>query len=145
MARQNLGSHFFPFVAGADYSDGSAQFRFVKHAGSLGAVGVAAGNGQDPAVVRCSVLGEAAVGILQDRPKQNETATVLILNASAVAKVSAGAAGIANGALITTDAQGRAVVPSVAGQYIYGIALNPNSTNAVGDLIEVLIQPMGKF
>lgn len=143
MARQNLGSHFFPFVSGADYSDGSGAFRFVKHAGTLGVIGTAAGNGQDPAVIRCTVAGELAMGILQDRPKTNETATVLVLNAPAVAKIVAGAANIANGAVITTDTTGRAIV-ATTGNYGYGIALNTAGTNAVGDLIEVLIGVLGK-
>lgn len=77
--------------AAADYS-ASGQFRFMK----ITADGV---------VTQCSVAGEQAYGVLQNAPKQDQEATVMV---HGISKVIAGEALVA-GDLVTTDSSGRAV------------------------------------
>jgi hypothetical protein len=124
-------------VAGADLS--AQQFRFVK----LNATGQ---------VVACSVAGESAFGVLQDKPDAaGRAASVATLG---VSKVLAGAT-IAPNDLVATDAQGRAVPavkastntadagaasdPLVA-SHVQGVAM---TGGALGQLISVDLQKMG--
>lgn len=127
MARQNFGP-YLPFTAGADLSDGSGQFRYCKLTG-------AGLNGQ-AAIGRASVAGELCIGLLQDRPKANETATVLPVSACCIAKVYAGVANLLVGSLLTCDNQGRAVI-AATGNRVLGISCQANA--AVGDLVEILL------
>ena len=105
--------------AGADLT--AAQYRFVKPSSG--------------GVVRCSVAGEAAIGVLQNDPDNTQAATVAI--DTSCTKVVAGAA-IAVDAQVTTDNQGRAITADT-GNLILGRALL--AAGAAGEIITVLLQP----
>ena len=108
--------------ANADLS--SSQFRFVK---------LTSGK-----VAQCSVAGEGAIGVLQDKPSAaNQAANVCAL--VGVSKVVAGAA-VAQGAKVTTDNQGRAATWAT-GNHLMGYALN--AASAAGEVIEVVLVPYG--
>jgi hypothetical protein len=73
-------------------------------------------------------------GVLQNKPRADEFATVGILGLS---KVVAGAAVAAN-VFLTTNASGRAIAAS-SGQMVFGRALAPAGAN--GEIITALIFP----
>jgi hypothetical protein len=106
-------------LAGADLS--AAQFRFVK-TNSAGAA-VLAG------------AGEMANGAVQNDPESGQAALVDI---SGVTKVEAAAA-ITTGALVASDAAGKAVA-ATSDDYALGTAME---TGAADRIISVLFQPSG--
>lgn len=112
-------------LAGADYSDGSAHFRFVKLTSTPGTF------------VRCSVAGEDADGICQDEPGSAHASCIAI---GGISKVVAGAA-ITAGAKITTDDQGRAVT-ATTGAAVLGTAIQDAA--AAGIIIPAKLDNNGR-
>lgn len=108
-------------VAGADLS--AAQYLFVK-AGATANSAIVSGN------------GENAIGVLLDTPLLGQAGVIAI---SGKTKAIAGET-IAVGALVSSDAAGKAVVPA-AGEFILGTALTAGAANTV---IEVLFDKNGK-
>jgi hypothetical protein len=108
----------FPMPSAADYRTGNGQFRFVRNNGSGKAVQ--------------TVLGEHALGVRQNKPNLNEAMTIVN---SGIVFVEAGAA-VANGALVTSDATGRAITAGV-GNAINGEAME--TASAAGVQIAVLL------
>jgi hypothetical protein len=104
MAHEMPGTRVGTQKAGADLS--ALQYRFVKRN--------AAGD-----VISASVLGERTFGILENKPKSGEAATVHV--GMGLMKVVASAA-IAMDAPVTTAADGRAVTAG-AGHHIHGRAM----------------------
>ena len=111
-------------VAGADYSDQSAHYRFIK---------CAPGARQ---FVRCNASGEAADGVCQDHPGNGHASCIGV---SGISKVEAGAA-VPPGSQIATDAQGRAIVAS-SGAFVLGTSVN--GSNASGEIISVALDNNG--
>ncbi len=87
-------------------------------------------------IAQSTTIGGVVVGVLQNKPGNNEAAEVMV---TGVSKVVAGAA-ITEGTAVTSDAVGRAAVPA-AGNYRVGIALS--SAAAAGEVIPVLLLHMG--
>ncbi|MHB0954233.1 MAG: DUF2190 family protein [Allorhizobium sp.] len=112
-------------ISGADYSDGSAHYRFIKLTSTPGTF------------VRCSVAGEDADGVCQDEPGSDHASCIAI---GGISKVVAGAA-ITAGAKITTDDQGRAVT-ATTGNSVLGIAIHDAA--AAGIIIPVLVEKNGQ-
>lgn len=112
-------------IAGADYSDGSAHYRFVIPTST------------PKTFVRASVAGSDAVAICQDEPGNGHASCVA---EGGISKIVAGAA-ITAGAKIATDNQGRAVT-ATTGAYVLGIAVN--GANAAGDIIPMLFEKNGR-
>lgn len=108
----------FPMPSAADYRTGNGQFRFVKNNGSGKAVQ--------------TVLGEHALGVRQNKPNVNEAMTIV---SNGIVFVEAGAA-VANGALVSSDATGRAKT-AAAGEYILGEAME--TASGAGIQIAVLL------
>lgn len=95
-------------VAGADLS--AKQFYFVKQANT-------------GKVSACSVDGEHSIGVLQNNPTANQSATVAF---SGITKIKLGGT-VAIGDLVSTDTSGRAVTASsgvVLGECVLGGAVN---------------------
>lgn len=119
-------------VAGADLS--AAQYQVVK----------VDTNGK---AVLCSAVGDAAIGVLQNKPAAGQTAQVRILG---VTMAVAGGA-IAAGALVATDATGKVVAATeatanttdgtISGSRALGIALQ--SASAAGEIISVALMHFG--
>ena len=109
--------------AGADLSAATNQYKFV----TLDA------NGN---CILADALGEHVVGVLQNKPKQNQAATVAV---DGVTKCQANAAIVA-GANITTAATGRAVT-AATGNQIVGQARS--AAGAAGELFSLLLRPAG--
>lgn len=103
--------------AGADLSAG--QYHFVKMS-----------SGQ---IVLCSVIGEEAVGVLNDKPEAAGIAGKVAIGG--VVKVTAGAA-VAQDALVMTNASGRAIT-ATATNVALGTALS--AAGADGEVISVLL------
>ena len=112
-------------IAGADYSDGSAHYRFVVPTSTA------------KTLVRASAAGANADGICQDEPSEGHASCIAI---GGVSKVIAGAA-ITAGAKIMSDDQGRAVT-ATSGNYVLGTAIN--SAAAAGIVIPVLFSKNGR-
>lgn len=108
----------FPLPSAADYRTGNGQFRFVKNNGSGKAV-------------QCGA-GDHALGVRQNKPNANEAMTIVN---SGIVFVEAGAA-VANGALVTSDATGRAVT-ATSGTAVNGEAME--TASAAGVQIAVLL------
>ena len=93
----------------------------------------------DSAVVAASAVTDALIGVSSEIPVVlNERCDVIM---EGIAFVVAGAA-ITRGALVTTDASGRAVTAAPAAgvnNRVVGVALE--SAAALGDVIRVLINP----
>jgi hypothetical protein len=83
----------------ADYSGATVgQYRFMGYSGSSSSVdGV-------PTVTRCSSAGAECLGVLTDKPKSGETASV---QTGGLAKVEAGAALSTIGAYVASDRPAR--------------------------------------
>jgi hypothetical protein len=125
MATQQLvAGNGVSFVAENDLS--SSQFRYVELSATAGMVDV------------CDNAGDVPVGVLQNDPGAKEAAEVTTL-AGAIAKVvsDGSTVAIAIGDTVGTDAQGRAVKKSIAGDWYNGIALAASS--AAGKIIPVLL------
>ena len=108
------------YEAGEDLSD--KQFYFVKMDA----------NGR---VVLCDTLGERVLGVLQNKPKANETAQVVLSPGGSPVK-AAGA--IALNALVVTAADGRATTKSAANEWIAGVS--DNATTAADETVTVGLQ-----
>lgn len=110
----------FPFEAAADLS--AKQFFFVK-VDSAGKVALAAAD-------------NLAIGVLQNKPKSAEAASVRV---HGISKVVAGAA-ITRGDRVGSDANGKARGGVIVGVTL-GVALE--TASADGDVIAVLLHPAG--
>jgi hypothetical protein len=78
------------------------------------------------------------VGVLQNKPAQNEAAEVITLAGAIVKVVSDGSVtAIAIGDTVGTNNAGKAVKKSTSGEWYNGIALDPS--NADGKIIRVLL------
>jgi len=113
----------FTLPSGADFTTGTAKFRFVKINSVAKAVLV---NGATPALVA------GAIGVCQMSPRLNEAMTIVH---NGVTFVVAGGA-IPVGSMVTSDATGRAVVAAV-GNAVLGTALE--TASGVGIQIAVLL------
>jgi len=81
-----------------------------------------------------AVLGGPSVGVIQNDPAANEATSLMVYG---ISKVVAGAA-IASGALVSSDASGRAITqPGVAPNHQLGIAWE--AATAAGQIISVLL------
>lgn len=80
----------------------------------------------------CTVLGELAVGVLQNKP--NAAGLAAELQIDGVAKVVAGAT-IAAGAKVSSKADGTAIT-SISTYHVQGVAMKGG---VAGDIIEVLL------
>lgn len=121
MAVQNA-VETIPFLAGADLSGTATQYRFVK---------ISANN----TVVLASGATDEIVGVLQNRPKQNQGATVAM---DGRLKVVAGAA-LVIGDRVTSDSAGRAIATTTAGNSSFGVVVH-SAANA-NELAEIEVQP----
>jgi hypothetical protein len=94
----------------ADYSGATVGInRFVKFAGTSSSVdGV-------PNVTRNDTAGGECLGILTDKPKTSETASI---QTGGLAKVEAGSALATIGAYVTSDSQGRAVAAATGNRVL---------------------------
>jgi hypothetical protein len=81
----------------------------------------------------CDSANEFVLGILQNTPEANETATVRVLG---VSKASADAA-ISRQAMVGTSADGQVTAVSTAGNWSIGIALE--AATAAANIISVLV------
>lgn len=130
MAYADQGKVDLSFTSAADLSAEANQYKFVK----LDA------NGE---VVLCTAAGESAIGVLQNRPKLGEQATV---RAVGVSKVQADAA-LNEGDRIATSADAQAKAASAlvqatgAASNVLGIALTAPS--AAGVLFSAYINVVG--
>ncbi len=111
----------FPLPSGADFR-GAAQFRFCNVDGTGKAVNPAAGGD--------------VIGVRQNRPRLNEATTIVH---NGISFVEAGGA-IAAGAIVATDATGRAVVPAVGNR---GVGRALVSAYGAGVQIAVLLLTLG--
>ncbi len=111
-----------PLAAG----EALTKYRFVKAAATEGQVDL------------CDAATDRPLGVTQQSAAaQGDAAPVDVLG---VIKVEAGAA-VAFGAVVGTDASGRAVAKSTAGDFIAGTALE--AAGAAGDIIAVMLTPNG--
>jgi len=84
----------------------------------------------------CSGATDRVLGVCQETvAADGDSADIRVLG---VTKVVAGAA-VAAGALVGTDANGKAVTKSTAGDFVAGTALE--AAGADGDIISVLLTP----
>lgn len=111
--------------AGADLS--ALQFRFVN----VDATGV----------IAVTVLGQQAVGVLQNKPKSGEAADYEAVGGGGIVRVETDGT-VAVGERVTTTANGRAA-QAAATQYVYGIALAGDGGSA-GALVPVQLVSLGK-
>lgn len=113
MAYSKVGATIPGLVAGADLT--GAQFKFVKLTGD-GTIGLAGD-------------GEAAIGVLQNKPNTNEAATVW--GAGSVTKLVVGETLVA-GDKVASDASGEGATAttgeSVRGQCLEGAAIGSLAT-----------------
>ncbi|AYD01182.1 DUF2190 family protein [Neorhizobium sp. NCHU2750] len=110
-------------IAAADYSDASAQYRFVISSGEGGFLR--------------STAGADAIGVCQDDPNLNQASCIAI---GGISKLIAGDV-ITAGDPISSDDEGRAVT-AASGDFILGTAINPAA--AAGIVIPVLFEKAGK-
>jgi hypothetical protein len=112
------------FKAGADLS--TSQYRFMK----LNSSGE---------VIRCSVEGEASIGVLQNDPKAGESATIAPIGS--VSRVEAGEALNPN-VQVMTGADGRAL--AVTGDNtVLGLTCGTKAAGAAGQNVSVLLDTLG--
>lgn len=111
-------------VAEEDLS--AKQYHFVKDGASA--------NG----AVLCDTLGELAMGVLMDKPlASGSPAAIHHLNDGGTAKVELAEAVVTEGAFLTTDAAGKAILADTSTHRKLGRALTIGS---IGDIIE--FEPM---
>lgn len=106
-------------IASADLS--AKQFFFVKLTAA----------GEQVAV--CDTLGEVPFGILQNAPASGEEALVVALADGGKSKVSL-AENVTDGAALTTDANGEAILADTTGHNIVGYAEKDGSNNEIGEI-----------
>lgn len=115
----------FTLPSAADYSTGTAKFRFVTINSAAKAV-LATG--------ATTALTGATVGVCQTSPKLNEEMTIVH---NGITFLVAGGA-ITAGGLVTSDATGRAVA-AATGNGVLGVALE--TASGAGIQIAVLLKP----
>lgn len=127
----NAGLNIVSFKAADDYS--SCQFYPVK---------ITAAN----TIGTCSATTNDVIGILQNKPEQNMTADVALLDSGGIMKVVTGGT-IAAAGLVTLGTDGRCVAPLTADavntRYI-GLACEASTTTAAsggGDIISIVARP----
>ena len=114
------------FIAGADLSAVGTKYKLVK-----------ASTSADGAMVLCSTLGEAALGVLQDSPASGKAGAVAI---HGKCKVQLGAT-IARGVQFSVDATGRATT-ALTTHFVLGVILQ---SGVVGEWVDAVFLPMGKL
>lgn len=119
MATEQPGFKIGTLTAGADLS--ALQYTFVK----LNSSG---------AVIACSALGEATIGVLQNKPISGAVAEVMCVG---VSKVLSSAA-ITAGNLIMTAANGKGATAATTGSRSVGFALETAGSGAA-DIISCFI------
>lgn len=112
--------HKISETSGADLTAG--QFRFVKYSAG--------------AIVLSAAGTDQVAGVLNNKPNTGEVCEIMTLGTS---KMVAGAA-VAKGAVVMSDAQGRAVT-GTSTNYGQGIAME--AASAAGELIAVELRPFG--
>jgi hypothetical protein len=117
MAFEIPGHKLGALLAGEDLS--AKQYHFVK-VNSSGKI------------VACSSQGERALGILQNKPLENEPAEV---DRTGVSKLEMGgsATAVVGGDLITTDSAGKGM-EAESGDYVAGVILETVSAGSVGSI-----------
>lgn len=85
-----------------------------------------------------AVAGDAALGVNLENAEEDETTGAVTISGEKV-EIAIGAA-VAAGALLTSDAQGRAVT-ATTGNAVNGIALQAGT--AAGQLVSMLFRPNG--
>ena len=118
---QSIGLLDKTFKAGKDLS--SSQYYIVKHCGT----------GTPYAVELTSASTDKAIGILQNKPKMNEAATVRLAGTSKIVSSTP----IAEGEYIMSDASGKAECHPADLDIVIAQALEPAAADK--DIIEVLI------
>jgi hypothetical protein len=118
MATQNIEGHR-GFIAEADLS--AKQYFILKLGATANGVALAAG------------ATESILGILQNKPTANQIANVRLCNSQGTSKVKAGGT-INAGDWVTSDANGKAVATTTAGNIVIGRALE---AAVDGDIIEI--------
>jgi len=117
----------FTLIAAADLS--GSQFFLVDVDGS------GAGNVAGKAAL--SLSGASALGVVQNKPSSGQATQI---RTEGITKVVAGAA-FASGALVMSDANGRAIAVT-AGSYAIGKALT--AATALGDVVTIKLATYGK-
>jgi hypothetical protein len=115
MAFEIPGHSLGILAAGQDLS--AAQFLFVK----VNTVGE---------IVKCSVSGEGADGVLQNKPVSGQSATV---DRDGISKVVAGGGGIAVADLVTPNASGQAIL-AATGDFVAGRCLVAAGSGQIGTI-----------
>lgn len=90
------------------------------------------------ALPAASTLGNSIFGVLQNKPVEDEAATIMV---SGISKVRATASTLSQGDLCAASSAGFAV-PAVAGDYVVGRVMHGSSGGA-NRVLTVLIQPVG--
>lgn len=88
--------------------------------------------------------GASCAGVLMENVDAAKVATGKVtanVRVLGIAPVKVGAGGITRGAQVATDATGQAVAAASTNS-VLGVALE---TGAVGDIVDILITPMGTF
>lgn len=83
-------------------------------------------------IVLASAATDAILGVLNNAPKLGDTADIELINGNGTGEVIAGGA-ITKDSYITSDANGKAVVTTTAGDRVFGRAL---AAAASGDVFE---------
>lgn len=95
----------------------------------------------------CNAAGEAAIGVLQDKPAADGRIGQVAVGG--ISKVFAGSGGIDEGDLVTTDAAGKAIVATKAytdtqagaaqdaliGSYVVGVCVKAAAADAIGSIL----------
>lgn len=87
-------------------------------------------------VVLAAAATDALLGVLDNEPKLGGVAEVLTINGQGTFKVKAANAAITKDAYITSDAAGKAVATTTAGNRVLGRAVRAFVANEVGEYIK---------
>ena len=110
---------------------------FLSEGGALTQYRAVTGGTTGDQVIAVSGATDRVVGITQNNPSAaGQETTVEQVNGGGETKWEAGAA-VAINALVGTDASGRCVTKSVAGDFVYGRALD--AAGAAGEIIRVAL------
>lgn len=123
MAMHSGNGHDESFKAGADQS--AKQFYIVKYSAAN-------------TVIICSAAADRAIGVLRNKPKSGEAATVRITGIAEVLSDGSGTA-IAVNDYVGPNSSAKAVKKATADYSVLGIALDASSTD--GAIIRVLLTP----
>jgi hypothetical protein len=104
MATEKLGFEM-TYVAGADLSGATNQYKFVKFNGTVGPTG-------QPEVILCAAVTDKPCGVLQEKPRLGEACKVIVYGKT---KLRADAA-LTVGLYIGTSADGEADAKVIGGQ-----------------------------